>query len=181
MYNWFRQAIRDGKPVFFYFIFNYFMFIYIKVLEYQNLLLSLNMQTKGILIGGKALNVLGSNRLTTDTDYLINNTASTSPFIHDAENNIDYINANGNKFFAAIYKIEAGSQVASPQSILELKAYSFVQHCINHNWSKVNDAEFDMKFLVLKYNLTGIKIVNKFISAGELSEVNKVISSARKV
>lgn len=37
-----------------------------------------------------------------------------------------------------------------------------------------------MKFLVRQFGLTGIKIANKFMTAGELSEVNKVISSVRK-
>jgi hypothetical protein len=137
------------------------------------------MQTKGILIGGQALVTLGSSRSTSDTDYLINDTTSPKPFIHDIENNIDYINANGNKFFAQIYANEAGKEIASPQSLLELKAYSFVQHCINRNFQKADDAEYDMKFLVRKFSLKGVKIVNKFVTIGELSEINKVINSTK--
>jgi hypothetical protein len=137
------------------------------------------MQTK-ILIGGQALRNLGSDRHTDDVDYLINDTTSVKAFIHDTENNIDYINANGNKFFAQIFAIEAGNETATPQSLLELKAYSFVQHCQNFNWAKVDSAEYDMKFLVRKFNLKGVKIANKFMTAGELSEVQKVINSVKK-
>lgn len=138
------------------------------------------MKAQGILIGGKALNVLGSNRLTFDTDYLINDLSNTAAFIHDKENNIDYINANGNKFFALVYAKEAGREVATPQSLLELKAYSFVQHCLNRNWQKADDAEYDMKFLCRKFDLTAVKLVTKFVTTGELSEINKVINSTKK-
>lgn len=138
------------------------------------------MKSNGILIGGQALVKLGSSRSTNDTDYLINDTTNPKSFIHDIENNIDYINANGNKFFAQIYANEAGKEIASPQSLLELKAYSFVQHCQNGNWNKVNNDEHDMKFLIINYGLTSVKIANKFISSGELFEVNKVIKSAIK-
>ena len=132
-----------------------------------------------ILIGGKALVELGSSRSTTDTDYLVNDLSSKSPFIHDVENNIDYINANGHKLFSEIFKLEDGNKIASAQSILELKAYSFVQHCLNHNWQKVDDAEYDIKFLCRKFNLKGIKIANKYMTAGELLEVKKIIDSVK--
>lgn len=139
-------------------------------------------QQKQLMIGGQALVQLGSSRTTLDTDYLVNDTASTLAFSHDKAANIDYCNANGNKFFAAIWKSEAKNigPLASPQALLELKAYALVQHCLNGNWKKVNDSEYDMKFLVISFGLTEVKIVNKFISAGELSEVNRVIASVRK-
>ncbi len=133
-----------------------------------------------VLIGGKALMALGSSRSTLDTDYLINDNTSTNMFIHDKEANIDYINANGHKFFAEIWKTEAYKEIASPQALLELKAFSFVQHCLNGNFQKADDAEYDMKFLIRGFGLTGIKIVNKYISSGELFEVNKIINSVKK-
>jgi hypothetical protein len=132
-----------------------------------------------ILIGGKALVNLGSSRGTNDTDYLVNDTTSKNAFLHDSENNIDFLNANGNKFFAEIFKIEADNEQASAQSLLELKAYAFVQHCQNFNFQKADDCEYDIKFLVRKFNLKGIKIVNKYISNGELSEISKIINSVK--
>lgn len=131
-----------------------------------------------ILIGGKALQELGSSRRTEDTDYL---TKIDSPdmFVFDKVNNIDYCNANGCKFFAELYEIEKGNEIASPQTLLELKAYSLVQHCQNFNFQKADDAEYDMKFLVRKFNLTGVKIVNKYVTPGELSEINKIINSTK--
>jgi len=130
-----------------------------------------------ILIGGQALRELGSDRYTNDIDYLVNDKSTTKAFVTSKE--IDYINANGNKFFAAVYKIEEGNEIATPQSLLELKAYAFVQHCQNFNWTKVDACEYDIKFLVRKFNLKGVKIANKHISTGELSEVQKVINSVK--
>lgn len=137
---------------------------------------------KQLMIGGQALVKLGSNRSTLDTDYLINDLPNKNAFIHDKAENIDYCNANGNKFFAEIWKMEAKNigEIASPQALLELKAYSFVQHCLNGHFRKADDAEFDIKFLVRNFNLTGVKIANKYISSGELSEVEKIIKSVKR-
>jgi len=128
-----------------------------------------------ILIGGQALRILGSTRATNDIDYLIN-IDSKEAFLH--EENVDYLNAKRNKFFAEIFKAEKGNQIASPQSLLELKAYAFVQHLQNYNFQKADDAEYDMKFLVRKFNLT-INIVRNYVSSGELSEIMKVINSTK--
>ncbi|MCX6217673.1 hypothetical protein [Spirosoma sp.] len=137
---------------------------------------------KQLMIGGQALVALGSSRTTIDTDYLINDKTSKLAFSHDKAKNVDYCNANGLKFFAAIWKMEKNNigPLASPQALLELKAFSFVQHCQNGHFTKADDAEYDIKFLVRKFGLTEIKIANKFISEGELFEVNKVIQSVRK-
>ena len=130
-----------------------------------------------ILIGGQALRKLGSDRYTNDIDYLVNDSKNTNAFITSEE--VDLINANGNKFFAEIFKLEEGNEIATPQSLLELKAYSFVQHCQNFNWTKVDSTEYDIKFLVRKFNLKSIKIANKYMSSGELSEVQKLINSVK--
>lgn len=130
-----------------------------------------------ILIGGQALRNLGSDRYTNDVDYLINDKNSKSAFITSEK--VDFLNANGNKFFAAIYKIEEGNETATPQSLLELKAYALVQHCQNFNFKKADACEYDIKFLVRKFNLKNVKIANKYITPGELSEVQKVINSVK--
>ena len=133
--------------------------------------------TAKILVGGQALRELGSDRYTNDVDYLINDTSSTQAFITSEKE--DLLNANGNKFFAEIFKIEKGNKIASPQSLLELKAYAFVQHCQNFNWKKVDSSEYDIKFLVRKFKLKKVTCVNKHVSYGELSEINKVIDSLK--
>jgi len=130
-----------------------------------------------ILIGGQALRELGSDRHTNDVDYLVNDTSTKDAFITSEK--VDLINANGNKFFAEVFKIEEGNKIATPQSLLELKAYSFVQHCQNFNWAKVDSTEYDIKFLVRKFNLKSIKIANKYMTSGELSEINKIINSVK--
>lgn len=132
---------------------------------------------KKILIGGQALRILGSDRHTNDVDYLVNDTSTKDMFITSEEE--DLINANGNRFFARIYNTEINNDIASPQSLLELKAYSFVQHCQNFNWAKVDSTEYDIKFLVRKFNLKKISIANEFMTIGELSEINKIIKSVK--
>lgn len=135
------------------------------------------MKTGKILIGGQALRNLGSDRHTEDVDYLINDAATKEAFI--CSESVDFLNANGNKFFAEIYKIEQGNEQATPNSLFELKAYAFVQHCQNFNFAKADSCEYDMKFLVRNFEINP-KIVKKYISAGEFSEIEKIIKSVRK-
>jgi len=132
---------------------------------------------KQILIGGQALRKLGSDRHTDDIDYLINDESTKQAFI--TSDKTDYLNANGNKFFKEIFNIEENNEIASPQSLLELKAYAFVQHCQNFNFKKADACEYDIKFLVRKFNLTGIKTANKYIADFELQEVNKIINNVK--
>ena len=128
---------------------------------------------KKLLIGGQALKELGSSRHTEDFDYLINDTNNKNPFITSDE--IDYINANGHNFFAEIWKLESENEteIASPKALLELKAFSLVQHCQNFNFKKADEAEFDMKFLMRKFNLKLPTIVKKHVTPGEYSEIIK--------
>lgn len=132
--------------------------------------------TNQILIGGQALRNLGSDRHTNDVDYLVNDLTSKDAFI--TSDNVDFLNANGNKFFAEIFKIEAGNSQATPQSLFELKAYAFVQHCQNFNFTKADSCEYDMKFLVRNFGCSP-KIVKKYISGGEFSEVEKIVNSVK--
>ena len=137
---------------------------------------------KKLLIGGAALVHLGSDRRTLDTDYLIFDSTTTKEFIHDEANNVDYINANGNKFFAEIWKLEENNNtgIASPQALLELKAYAFTMHCRNFNFAKSDQQEYDMKFLVRTFGLkNGVSIVKKYVDNGAMYEINKVISSVK--
>lgn len=129
-----------------------------------------------ILVGGQALKNLGSDRNTNDVDYLINDTTSNEAFITSETE--DLLNANGNKLFSEIYKIEEGNEQATPQSLFDLKAYSFVQHCQNFNFSKADAAEYDMKFLVRNFDCSP-KIVKKYISRNELLEINKIVKSVK--
>lgn len=133
--------------------------------------------TEKILIGGQALVELGSSRSTSDVDYLVNDTTTKDAFIISEK--VDLLNANGNAFFAEIFNKEKGNTIACPQSLLELKAYAFVQHCQNFNWQKVDDCEYDMKFLCRKFNLISVNIVSRYVTEGELFEINKIINSVK--
>lgn len=133
--------------------------------------------TDKILIGGRALVALGSSRSTLDVDYLVNDESNPEMFIKTEAG--DLINAAGHKFFAEVYEQEKGNQIASPGALLELKAFSFVQHCLNGHWQKADDAEYDMKFLVRKFNLSAPKLVKKYVSVGEYSEIIKICNSTK--
>lgn len=130
-----------------------------------------------ILVGGKALRNLGSDRHTEDTDYIIFDETSKEAFLH--EDGIDYLNANGNKFFREVYEQEKGNIQATPQGLLELKCYAFVQHCQNFNFAKADACEYDIKFLVRNFGVNP-KIVKKYVSSGEFSEIIKIINSVKK-
>ena len=134
--------------------------------------------TDKILVGGQALRNLGSDRYTNDVDYLVNDITTTNAFITSEE--VDFLNANGNKFFNEIYNAEKGNEQATPQSLFELKAYAFVQHCQNFNWKKVASTEYDLQFLVREFGVTESKIAKKYMSTGEYSEIVKIIRNTRK-
>jgi hypothetical protein len=133
---------------------------------------------KKILVGGQALKNLGSSRHTEDVDYLVFDENNSSIFIK--EEGTDLLNAAAFNFFNEIYKLEEKNAQASAQSLLELKSYAFVQHCQLGNWKKVADCEFDMAFLVRECGAEMPKIVKKYISAAEWTEVEKEIKSIRK-
>lgn len=130
-----------------------------------------------ILIGGQALRNLGSDRYTNDTDYLINDKSTRDAFI--TSDAVDYLNANGNKFFAEVWEQEQGNKQATPQSLFELKVYAFVQHCQNFNFAKADSCEYDLKFLVRNFNITESKIAIKYITNGEYSEIVKIVRSVK--
>ena len=130
-----------------------------------------------ILIGGRALVALGSSRNTLDIDYLVNDLSTKETFIH--KDGVDYCNANGSKFFKEIYQIEKDNQIASPQSLLELKAYGWVQHSLEGNWKKVTDYEYDIKFLVQNHGVRKLGVVQKHLSQSEFDEIQKLINEVK--
>ena len=137
---------------------------------------------KQLMIGGYALRQLGSSRHTPYVDYLIHDSSSKLAFLFDQTTGTNYCNANGNPFFAAVWEYETKNigPLASPQALLELKAYAFVQHGITDNWIKLNDAEFDIKFLVRTFHLHRVMLLPNFISESELTQVNHLIQSVRR-
>ena len=130
------------------------------------------------LIGGQKLKELGSTRHTQDSDYLI----------FDAEKDLfsnvdgaDYINAAKHVFFKEVWNKEIKNSEISLNSLLELKVFSFVQHCQNFNFAKADNDEFDIKFLVRKlgFDVT-FNVVKKYISDGEMSEIIKIINNMKR-
>ena len=95
--------------------------------------------TDKILIGGAALRSLGSSRHTDDLDYLVWMDDNFKPF-HISEG-VDLINANSTNFFESIYNIEKGNEIATPQSLFDLKAFALIEHLRLGNFNKVNDCK----------------------------------------
>lgn len=131
-----------------------------------------------ILIGGQALRNLGSDRHTNDVDYLVCDKSSKKAFI--TSDNEDLINANGHKFFAEIFKVEKKNTQATPQSLFELKCFAFVQHCQNFNFKKADACEYDLKFLVREFGIYESKTAIKYMTAGEYSEIAKIINAIKR-
>jgi len=125
------------------------------------------------LVGGQKLRDLGSSRYTDDVDYLIFDSSSTELFINSVEE--DLINCANHPFYTEIWN--AGEVTA--ELLLEMSAFTFVQHCLNMNFDKADTKEFDIKFLVRLIKNVELKIVNKYVSVGELAEVSKIIESVR--
>ncbi len=132
------------------------------------------------LIGGQKLKDLGNTRYTEDSDYIIFD-VEEDLFSHDPESNVDYINAAKSEFFGKIWNKEIDNSEISLNSLLELKCYSFVQHCQNMNFTKADNDEFDIKFLVRKLGFNvKLNIVKKYISDGEMSEIVKIINEMKR-
>lgn len=129
-----------------------------------------------ILIGGQALKQMGSTRHTKDFDYLVNE-KSLPLFSKDADGN-DLLNADKSRFFMEIWNLEKENEVASAQSLLELKAFAFVEHCQNRFWQKADDCEFDIRFLV-RNGGGKLRIASKYITTGQVNEINKIIENVK--
>ena len=132
-----------------------------------------------MLVGGQALKNLGSSRNTQDTDYLVND-KNLGQFHH--ENGVDFLNAAKNDFFAAVWKAEKNNKTgqASPQSLLELKAYALVQHAQNRMFQKADDCEFDIRFLVRNCGAGRLQIAQKWMTEGQAAEINAIIDGVKK-
>lgn len=136
-----------------------------------------NLEKIKILIGGAALVELGSSRRTQDLDYLIYDKSSKELFMHFHD--IDYINAAQSDFYKEIFDLEKGNKIASPQSLLETKSNALIQHLQNGFWQKADDAEYDIKYLVRKFNLKELNILPKYYDKSVINEVTKIIDSVQ--
>lgn len=136
---------------------------------------------KKLMIGGQALKTLGNDRHTNDVDYLVN-LPGKKTFLTNVEDGVDFINAAGeHKFYMEVWQSEANNngEIASPQALLELKAFSFAQHCLNFNFAKADADEYDIKFLVREFGVNKLRIANKHMTKGELFTVQQVIDSVQ--
>lgn len=128
------------------------------------------------MIGGQKLRDLGSSRYTNDVDYLIFDETDSRLFIHDTDE--DIVNAANHPFYTDIWNMDSGE--VSLQALLDMSAFTFVQHCQNMNFDKADTKEFDIKFLVRKMNgVCNFDIAKKYIGAGEITEVEKIIASVK--
>ena len=130
----------------------------------------------GVLIGGKALVELGSSRSTNDTDYLVFIEDNFEQFIFDEENHIDYMNGNGSNFAEEIWNKEKDNEIASPQSLYDLKAWAMLSHFRNGNNHKLNDCIFDLRFLAINHGIEGISTLKKYITKEEAAFIAESVA-----
>lgn len=131
------------------------------------------------LIGGQALRALGHDRHTDDVDFFVN-VPGQALFTHEDEG--DLVNAAAHNFLSDVWAAMTIDEngVADPQTLGELKAWSFIQHCQNMNWKKVAATEYDMMFLAREFGVTEFPILAKFAHAGEMTEIARVVARAKK-
>ena len=129
-----------------------------------------------IMIGGKAMNFYGSNRLTSDVDYLVFEPGREVFFEHDGG---DIVNAAAHPFLHEVWKQEQGNQIVSPQGLMELKAFAFINHCQIGAFMKTYDDEYDMKYLAHKFDIFDVPLIKHFMSPGEYGEVLKILNAVR--
>jgi len=138
-----------------------------------------NEERKMKLIGGQKLRELGSDRHTDDLDYLIYDDADDRLFIHEPGR--DIVNAANHPLYAQIWALDADSDQVSLRALLEMTAFTFVQHCENGQWDKADAKEYDLKFLCRKMIESGEEIdfslTREFVSTGAAIEIEKIIRS----
>lgn len=134
-----------------------------------------------VLIGGKKLQQLGSDRHTDDIDFLIYNKNNKELFIQKKD--MDIINAANNKFYSAIWFNEIKENEITLNGLLLTCCYTLIQHCQNFNFRKADAKEYDIRFLVRlmnekKENINLIILKNN-VHSGEFEEIQKIINSVK--
>jgi hypothetical protein len=132
------------------------------------------MEMEKRLVGGQKMREMGSTRHTDDLDYLVYDESDSRLFINSESQ--DFINCANHKFYEAIWNL--GEITA--QAMLEMAAFTFVQHCMNGNFVKADSKEFDIKHLARLIGKDAkIEIANEFITAGQEQEVKNIITSVK--
>lgn len=130
-----------------------------------------------VMIGGKAMNFYGSNRLTMDTDYLVYEPGKE---LFYQEEKGDIINAAAHGFLKDVWAVEKENQIVSPQGLLELKAFAFINHCQTGAFRKSYDDEYDIKFIAREFDLTDVPLIKKHMHPGEYAEIKKLLDEVSK-
>ena len=132
------------------------------------------MEMEKRLVGGQKMREMGSTRHTDDLDYLVYDESDSRLFINSESQ--DFINCANHKFYEAIWNLGT----VDAQAMLEMAAFTFVQHCMNGNFVKADSKEFDIKHLARLIGKDAkIKIANEFITAGQEQEVKRIITSVK--
>ena len=126
------------------------------------------------LIGGQRMRELGSSRHTDDLDYLVYDESDARLFINSDSQ--DFINAANHPFYQEIWALGT----VDAQAMLEMTAFTFVQHCMNGNFDKADTKEYDIKHLVrIIGENASVELVVKYITKGQENEVRNIIASVK--
>lgn len=135
-----------------------------------------------ILIGGKKLLELGSDRHSDDTDYLIYNEENKEIF-SNLDNGIDLINAANHPLLKSVWDNEVKNNEITIIGLFCLCAWAFVNHCQNFNWQKADAKEYDIRFLVRyakSHNIDlSFTILKDNLHSGEFEEILKIVESVK--
>lgn len=131
---------------------------------------SLAARRQQVLIGGRALAVLGCTRRSINPDYLVRDQTTTAPVLTYAQGY--YLNAHGHPFFAALWAAEQGRLLASTASLLALQAWHLA-----HAGAQQNEVAFGLTFLARLTPQTGLAGVSPFLSAAQLAAVQALLAA----
>jgi len=134
-----------------------------------------------ILIGGKKLQQLGSDRHTDDIDFMIYDKNNKELFIQKKD--MDIINTANNNFYSEIWFNEIIENEITINGLLLTCCYAFIQHCQNFNFKKADAKEYDIRFLVRLMNEKkeniNLTILKNNVHSGEFEEIQKIINSVK--
>ena len=133
-----------------------------------------------ILIGDKAMSILGTTRLSESSCYLVLEGNFIEDILRDEQTGSIYVNALGNAFYEEIYRSEKNNLIASPQAMLNLRAYDYIQYLNGKEFEKAAQADYDIRFLIIRYKLQDINIAKKHLSKLQLQEIENLLKSIKK-
>ena len=131
------------------------------------------------MIGGYALQKLGSSRKEKTLRYLVSEPDHEDLYLYQSED-VLWINAPRHPFYNTIWEHEqelaAISPLASSQSLFEIAVFMWSNNRRNGFWERQITDELDIKFLARKFNINSFPVAREYLSEDEIGQVKQMIT-----